>query len=237
MRLFALFIPIASISQEEYNRLSELVSEDIRVRSAKYRLREDAIRSLAGHLFPRWYSHTQHLPNPTLYTRPIGQPYMLINGENREYSVSHEGNYVLFVTGNISNIGVDICVIPPEGSDMIEGLNDALSPSEKIFLESLSSEEKRKAFALLWTAKEAYTKAIGVGIPFGPSRISVTLSPQLHVESIMVDQIDIRSTGWKFVIGQLAETYYWTTIWLGPSFEMEVEAELVEWSDFISNLR
>jgi len=67
-------------------------------------------------------------------------------------------------------IGVDI-----EPSRAIEPPWSLLHPNERNMLETLTGEARADAFPRLWTAKEAYLKALGLGFARDPTKIAIGL--------------------------------------------------------------
>ena len=67
-------------------------------------------------------------------------------------------------------VGVDI-----EPSRAIEPPWSLLHPNERKALETLTSEARPDAFLRLWTAKEAYLKALGLGFARDPTKIAISL--------------------------------------------------------------
>jgi 4'-phosphopantetheinyl transferase len=97
----------------------------------------------------------------TFANGPHGKPE-LAGGPS--FSVAHSGELALIaVSVGTLSLGVDIERIRPERR--VSGLiGRFLSPSERQELECLSGERLVDAFHWCWTAKEAYLKALGVGL-------------------------------------------------------------------------
>lgn len=90
------------------------------------------------------------------------------------FNLSHSGGLALVAVARGGNVGVDV--------ETGRGHNDLaaiaaryFSPPERAFLGGLHGDAWRDAFFTLWTAKEAYTKAIGAGLSAGFTRFDVVV--------------------------------------------------------------
>jgi 4'-phosphopantetheinyl transferase len=89
-----------------------------------------------------------------------GKPY--VDG-GPPFSLSDSGDLALIAVGNDVPIGVDIEQIRADRP--VEGFAQRFfSPYEREALRPLSGEELVEAFYWCWTAKEAYLRALGVGL-------------------------------------------------------------------------
>jgi len=105
-----------------------------------------------------------------------------------------------------SNIGVDVMRIrlPRHDKDLhtfIDSIADTLTPQERRTLlelaKSIPAEEGLRKVFLIWTLKEAYTKAIGFGLGFDFKRIEYdVLENRLTVDGRVPH-------GWEFVAFEL----------------------------------
>lgn len=104
---------------------------------------------------------------------PLGAPLLLIDGARGAWNVSSSSreNVYLFGLARGQRIGVDI-----EISEPIDPPRIALHDAEAERLEGLPESRRASAFLDLWTAKEAWLKALGVGLRREPSLICVTPS-------------------------------------------------------------
>ncbi len=104
-----------------------------------------------------------------------GKPKLLdkINQLDLQFNVSHSEDIAIYGITCHNLIGVDVEYIRP----MPEAENLAqrfFSRKEFEKISTLLSEEKNREFFKLWTAKEAYLKAIGKGISGGLEKVEVS---------------------------------------------------------------
>lgn len=79
------------------------------------------------------------------------------------FNLSHSGDRALIAISR-HPVGVDLEALGKAGIDIDELSEWVCHPHERIALECLPSAERRMRFYRLWTQKEAYCKALGVGL-------------------------------------------------------------------------
>jgi 4'-phosphopantetheinyl transferase len=100
---------------------------------------------------------------------PSGAPRVLAPSSSLKISVSGRADFCAVAMAE-APIGVDI-----EPSRAIEPPWSLLHPNERNTLETLTGEARADAFPRLWTAKEAYLKALGLGFARDPTKIAIGL--------------------------------------------------------------
>ena len=94
-----------------------------------------------------------------------GKPYFS-DRKDIFFNISHSGDYAAAAVGNVP-LGVDVQVMSRVGESVIGKLcND----DEKRFLNE--SEDRGKAFIILWSLKESFVKATGDGMSFPMKNIN-----------------------------------------------------------------
>jgi len=97
-----------------------------------------------------------------------GKPY-LSGGTPLQFNMSHSQGLAVFVVSRRRQLGVDL-----ESLEVIPEIDALLSrwlpPREARSLQKLPNQPKHLAFYRLWTQKEAYLKALGIGLG-GPQNI------------------------------------------------------------------
>jgi 4'-phosphopantetheinyl transferase len=82
-----------------------------------------------------------------------------------QFSLSHSEGTAL-IAASTDDVGIDLEFIKKRDFD-IAGLMDIVChPAERNLLQRLAPEERHIAFYILWTRKEAYCKATGMGLRF-----------------------------------------------------------------------
>ncbi len=139
--------------------------------SRKYRLEDDRLRSIAaGALL---YT-VLGLEEKDISVGRYGKPY----AENAPcFNLSHGGDYAVLAVGECT-VGVDI---EPDNRENCRVARRVMTPEELRWMEELPS----RRFPLLWTMKEAMSKAVGRGIGIGFEKYSVL--PLLEGGSVVCD--------------------------------------------------
>lgn len=98
---------------------------------------------------------------PPVVSRPAGSGLFL--------SRAHRGPFTALAVA-ASRVGVDVEMVDPEG----EVPWNVLHPDEAAFLDGQDGDGRSSAFARLWSLKEAYVKALGIGLFREPSGFAVS---------------------------------------------------------------
>ncbi|MDN3579779.1 4'-phosphopantetheinyl transferase family protein [Mucilaginibacter flavus] len=172
-------INIANQSADIDKYLAILQPEEI-ARANRYMQQKDRVRfivSRAGlRLILTRYLH-QNASEIIFKANANKKPY--IEGSSLKYNVSHTTDWVLIAIAN-SDVGVDTEKIDPS-FDFPSILPDYFSPAETVFI-SHSPEN----FFLLWTRKEALTKATSQGLDENLKQIPSLGGPQFTDNSILL---------------------------------------------------
>lgn len=92
-----------------------------------------------------------------------------------EFNLSHAADLVMLAVTSGRTLGVDTESIGARAAD-IDGLDRYFAPQESAALLALPPQERRRRFFELWTLKESYIKARGMGlsIPLDAFRFELT---------------------------------------------------------------
>jgi 4'-phosphopantetheinyl transferase len=89
------------------------------------------------------------------------------------FNISHSHGMALFALTGRCEVGVDVERVRPFSDEM--GLADRFfTPREAAALRALDSARRLETFFRLWTRKEAYLKAQGLGLSYGLERVEVS---------------------------------------------------------------
>ncbi len=176
------------LSDEEIKKYVETLSEDEKVRAAKfsvpykydeYVVSRGLLRKALSHVLKQ-----DPLDFQFEYTES-NKPYLSqknING-SIAFNLSHSHGRALIAISVDRNMGIDIEKIRPEVEyEKLAGR--FFSEAEYAALMLLPSAERIKAFFATWTRKEAFVKAVGKGIAFGLSEFDVNVDA--HAQPLML---------------------------------------------------
>jgi 4'-phosphopantetheinyl transferase len=100
------------------------------------------------------------------------------------FNVSHSGVQARIAIAR-QCVGIDIEALDKPGIDIDELAQWVCHPLEKTALERLPESERRRQFYRLWTQKEAYCKALGIGLQRALSDLYLDSIPALHVARVI----------------------------------------------------
>jgi phosphopantetheine--protein transferase-like protein len=142
-------------------------------------------RVVAKILIGEWLGRLHNLPSSLVWRQfevrngRTGIPYVVFlksfqNTQNTPLiSLSHTGGTAIVALSTQGKVGVDL-IQKRSFSDAVA--NYFLDPKELLQLQNLEEKSKQKALCLFWVAKEAYLKALGVGLTVPLKNIQVKLS-------------------------------------------------------------
>lgn len=110
-----------------------------------------------------------------------GKPFLVDNPIF--FNLSHSGDYGLIALSHVAPVGVDIEKHNPK-TDILGIAKRYFTSDEYLYIKHRSEREQFVAFYEIWSAKEAYVKALGEGISHGFNRFSVINSGGDFVTSV-----------------------------------------------------
>lgn len=179
----------------------------------QFRNEEDRFRSiLGGALWRTVVCRYWHVMNEDIEVciGTYGKPGVR-NIEQCHFNISHSGNWIVCGVSNLP-IGVDI----EQFRAMDESLTSWFSPDEQSFINM--SRDKNRELCRLWTSKESYVKALGLGL----SKSFDTFSVDMTKSRLQVRDCD-SSTGWYFTETTLDSDYRISVCSRYPSMPTKVE--------------
>jgi len=130
-------------------------------------------------------------------TNEFGKPE-LVSSETQpilRFNLAHSGDVVLFAITKRRRVGIDVEKIRPD-VDVMELAASQFAKEEINELRMLSSGERKDAFYLCWTRKEAYIKAIGTGLSLALNRFAVTIRSSQSIKLSWSDGDPAVSRDW-----------------------------------------
>lgn len=102
------------------------------------------------------------------------------------FNVSHSHGIALFALTGRCEVGVDLERVRPFSDEM--GLAERFfAPREAAALRALDARRRTETFFRLWTRKEAYLKAHGLGLSYGLERVEVSHAPEDPAHIVHID--------------------------------------------------
>lgn len=93
-----------------------------------------------------------------------------------EFNLSDSGDLALIAVSRRGPVGVDVEECRPQ-RDLVALAEGFFAEEERAALRALPPREQAAAFYRIWARKEAFIKAIGLGLGFGLQRFAVSTEP------------------------------------------------------------
>jgi 4'-phosphopantetheinyl transferase len=150
------YVDAAAVSEQRFFELLETVPEQMREDILRFHFLEDRrLRLLARLCVQKKFSATGNFLWSQVKETAKGKPF--IPGE-QSFNISHSGDFVVVAFSN-AEIGVDVEVIDDFDLTTMSGF---FHPNEIDAVEQATNQLGK--FYELWTRKEAFLKAMGIGI-------------------------------------------------------------------------
>ncbi len=185
----------ALLSREEIERSLRLKIKD---KQEQFICSRAILRIILGSYLDKNPAHLQ------IQATTDGKPY-LEKSEIR-FNLSHSGDILLCGLSYRSLIGIDIQQIYPI-TNLETIIKNYFSENERKYLESQPVDQLKNHFFSIWTAKEAYLKAIGKGFQESPTDISTL--PDESLQYFLLDHPGSgqESQGWTITSIEFNQGY------------------------------
>ncbi|RMH66216.1 MAG: 4'-phosphopantetheinyl transferase superfamily protein [Calditrichaeota bacterium] len=133
-----------------------------------------------------------------------GKPYL--PGHTVFFNVSHSGGLALAGMTTLAPLGVDVERFRPDmaGEKIAQRF---FSQREVAAFNKLLPIEKTTGFFNAWTRKEAFIKAVGLGLSMPLSAFDVTLKPGMPARLLAVRHAPYKATDWHLKALPVPESY------------------------------
>ncbi|KIK65489.1 hypothetical protein GYMLUDRAFT_38964 [Collybiopsis luxurians FD-317 M1] len=207
MQVWAVSYNPPRFTEELYQKGLLLVDSASAAKIKRFYRREDACRGLIARLLPRVLLKERGISpsEMTFAATEAGKPYITTPDIQPPiaYNLSHDNGFVVmaFAPGRTHppayGLGVDVMQVRLPRRDsyrsFIDTFEEQLTSLERESVSPAVPEaEGLKNFFWLWTMKEAYTKALGLGLGFDFSRIEFDVNADIVRVDGKVPQ------GWRF---------------------------------------
>ena len=152
----------SEFSRVDYDGLLPFVSLEKQERIKRFAFFGDALNCLLGDVLARVeLCRITGLSNCELVfaVNSCGKPF-LVNNSNVYYNISHVGNCIACVVGDVS-VGVDVELVKPIDVKIVERF---FMPDEQKYILSSTGDLRNMRFFEVWTKKESRIKCEGKGL-------------------------------------------------------------------------
>jgi 4'-phosphopantetheinyl transferase len=216
-----------AVPEALWPRLEHILDAAERERAKRFRFERDCRQYAAAHALKRLMLTVLSggAVSPAAWrfeTGPHGRPAVACGG-GAHFNLSHCNGLVACAVSRAAEPGIDV-----ENLDRVMPLDIAetyFAADEAKWLYGLPETARQTGFLRLWTLKEAYIKATGLG-----------LSQPLHAFAIGFDPLRVRFTdptlgdpsAWRFEQLEIDGRYLLALAWRAPAKPIEVEVTSVK---------
>lgn len=151
-----------------------LLDEDAAARAQRFRRAPDRVRHVAAHALLRAVlaAETGRAPADVVLRRDGRSKLHLVDGAGLDFSLTHtQGLVAVAVHG--SPVG---CDAEPVDRHVDPAAIRMLAPAERTWLDGVAAHERDRRFLELWVAKEAFSKAVGLGLALSLASYAIDVS-------------------------------------------------------------
>lgn len=166
-------------------------------------------------------------------TGPCGKPRLSAGTDSLHFSASHSGDLALVAVAGDREVGVDVERCRP-GLDPWRIARRFFASEEQRALAARSGRDLDEGFLELWTAKEAYVKALGLGLSHAFDRFCVRIDARSGTGSIRDDADPDAGSRWRLLRLEAGEGYAGALVARGTRFRlrsMDLAQSRGMWSD------
>ena len=189
----------------------ELVSEEERYRERRFQFDTDRRQYLFAHSLLRVVL-SQYLdcaPTELEFQKNYyGKPALVYpESSGLEFNISHTSGLAVCAVARGGIVGVDV-ERSGRNVDELALAHRYFSPSEYDLLESAPTTYREQIFFRLWTLKEAYIKARGIGLSIPLDAFSFELSPNEPPVISFERAIDDSPDDWRFASAEISDRHH-----------------------------
>jgi len=161
--------------------LERHLSHDEVERANRYRCDRNRFRYIIGRGILRSIlgKHLERSPSEIVFRYgDFGKPFIAgEQGSGLRFNISHSDVLLAVAISTTCDVGIDIEPIANR-SDYCNLVSHFFCPEEIHAFQQLPTQKRSLAFLNAWTRKEAYLKAVGIGLHKDLNQVCVSLSPE-----------------------------------------------------------
>ncbi len=180
------WLPVDAVAPGRWPALRQILDDSEQARAERFHFERDRQAYIAAHALTRVVL-SQVAARPPQTWRFVagahGKP--TLDGGALRFNLSHTRALVAVAVATGGEIGLDVERLDPQRLEP-ELTERIFAPAERAHLRSLSGAAQTEAAYAFWTLKEAYIKAIGLGLAcpldafhFGLDPLGIRFSPRL----------------------------------------------------------
>jgi 4'-phosphopantetheinyl transferase len=189
------------LEEEAANAAVRLLNEEELARSQRFKFDRHRREYLATHALARIaLSHAHALPPEAwrFQLNAYGKPSIDPECELR-FNLSNSVDLVVCLIGEDVDVGVDV-EPRKRAASILEVAPRMFSPQELAQLEALREDERPERALQLWTLKEAYIKARGMGLALPTNKFSFVFEGEKEISMAIDPSLGDEAGRWRFCL-------------------------------------
>ncbi|MCR4794376.1 MAG: 4'-phosphopantetheinyl transferase superfamily protein [Ruminococcus sp.] len=158
-----------------------LINDAEKERYNRFLRDKDKLRYACGRIFTKMISAAylgSKAEDILIYADKYYKPHIKEHSDILKYNISHSGDMVLLAFSSSGEIGIDI-----EQFDPCINESEICSAFHSEEIKAMAVGDNKRQFYRIWTAKEAYVKAVGKGFMIAPNSFFVDENGIVHDEN------------------------------------------------------
>jgi 4'-phosphopantetheinyl transferase len=177
----ARWLALDQIEPEQWSGLERMLEEEERARANRFRFERDRNSYIAAHALARIMlsAHAPCAPPAWRFsTSAQGKPEIVraANIPPLRFNLSHTRGFVAAVVTLDNDVGIDVEVVDAARLTM-DLASRYFAKAEIEYLHRVSFDQRPDAMFSFWTLKEAYIKAVGLGLSLALDSFAFELEP------------------------------------------------------------
>jgi 4'-phosphopantetheinyl transferase len=196
------------LAPDDLSALERVLADDERERARRFRFTRDRRTYVVAHWLVRHVLSRYLDVAPTALrfaTNPYGKPE-LEGGDDLRFNLSHSRDVVTVAVAHRREVGIDVEQVRSELATA-EIARRFFAPTEVAALDRLEGMEYVRAFFACWTRKEAYIKAVGLGLSLGLDTFAVSIAPREAARLLSADGGPREVARWELHSLELVRDY------------------------------
>ena len=138
-------------------------------------------------------------------TNEFGKPSVAQVDTNLHFNLSHTAGLIVLALARTPDLGVDVENVLREAP--LEVASSYFAASELADLHELGPSEQHMRFFALWTLKESYIKARGMGLSLPLDRFAFRMHQGKDISFETTCSIDLNPSAWQFWQWEMASSF------------------------------
>lgn len=130
------------------------------------------------------------------------------------FNISHSGDILILAFSMNASIGIDVEIVR-NISELNGVINMACTDFEQETIKNLKRSEQNNHFLKLWTSKEAFIKAIGLGLSFPLKNLEIIFSEKFIPCGVRVFNTEYEEKKTSFFYTEVENKYCFSCVSLG----------------------